>query len=261
MGFLLRKYIDHLLMEAITQREIIEKLQPDDILTVYHGTGQSYLEMVHGIDATREHSRSYGGPRHEGIFVTSDPEEATRFASYGEVVLEIEVRAKDLHGTDYSGNTNKKQIKMGMKDPDEIWKDQYPESFSPYLTTTLLQSPEPQALLVGVIKPEQIKRVYYKEKWYTRDEFFDSEPEYHKAYERTPTKLKRLSFDPTDGSISIEEMANIISKEHNINVDRVANVVNSWKNVESIDSLIEKIEGLGWRRNAARELSKKILNF
>lgn len=255
---LLRKFVCEVLTEEITQRSTIEKLQPEDILTVYHGTGAAYLEMVHGIDATKDHHRSYGGPRHEGIFVTSDIDLAIRFASYGEVVLEIQVLAKDLHGTDFSGNTSKKQIKMGMQDPDKIWKNKYPESFSPYLSATLLQSSEPQALLIGIIKPQQITRVYYKDKWYSKEELFQAEPEYYKPYSNVPTKLKKLGFDPTDGSISIDEMISIISTNLDIPIERVANVVDSWTKVLKDDRLVEKIESLGWQTNAANQLAKKL---
>lgn len=256
---LLKEYIQNILSEAITQLDKIENLQPDDILTVYHGTGASYLEMVHGIDATKEQHRSYGGPRHSGLFITTDPETALRFASYGEVVLEIEVLAKNLYGTDYSGRTAKHQVSQGMPSPNDIWRDKYPNSFRPYLTATLLQKSEPQALLVGVVKPTQIKRVQYKGKWYSREELLDAQPEYHKPYERKPTKLKRISFDPTDESISIDNFIQILSSELGMDESRISRTIQRWSNLE-LNDIIEKIEQFGWRRNAAKSLAQKIKN-
>jgi len=211
---LLRSYIrEALLKEALTQQEKILNLQPDDILLVYHGTGAAYLPMIHGIDATQEQHREYGGQRHAGLFVSTDPETARRFASHGEVVFEIEARASDLYGTDYSGVTNKDRIERGESDQNEYWKDKYPNSFRPYLTVTLLQGNEPQALLVGVVKPTDIKRVQFKGEWHTREELLDAMPEYHEPYATTPTKLKRRSFDITDGDISLDEFQKIIEQE------------------------------------------------
>jgi len=54
----------------------------------------------------------------------------------------------------------------------------YPNSFRPYLSMTMLQDPEPQGLLRGLVKPNQILRVRYKTYgeepvWYTRKEFLN----------------------------------------------------------------------------------------
>ena len=80
-------------------------LSENDRLVVYHGTSLSEVpSLINGFDATRLKYRLYGGPKHRGLFVTPDFKTAERFAPYGEVILELVVRAKNLHGTDYSGH-------------------------------------------------------------------------------------------------------------------------------------------------------------
>jgi len=162
--------------EAISdnQRSKIQNIQPNDIITVYHGATLSDADLfVNGFDATQVRPRQYGGSRHAGLFVTLDPEVAAKFSHYGQLIFELEVRAKNLHGTDYSGNIGRKQD----TNPDDLYRDKYPRSFRPYLSATMLQSHEPQALLLGLVRPNQIKRIYYdpsikgKGQWYTREEF------------------------------------------------------------------------------------------
>jgi hypothetical protein len=177
-----RDIVESVLQEAITasQRKKIENAKPNDKINVYHGTRPVHLaSMMNGFDATKIQYRDYGGPKHAGLFISLDPDEALKFAGYGEVVLEIEVRAKQIHGTDYSGNIGRKQTKSGRMDPATLkWvSDTYPNSFRPYMAMTMLQSHEPQGLLVGLVSPRQIKRIRwapYKKgspRWMTRREF------------------------------------------------------------------------------------------
>lgn len=256
---LLRTYV-RIMLEAVTQVDVIERIQPEDTLLVYHGTGASYLPMVHGIDATREHSRSYGGPHHEGIFVTTDVNVADRFASYGKIIFEIEVKAKNLYGTDWSGNTADKQMDSGSRDPNEIWRDKYPESFRPYLTASLSSDGnEPQALLVGVVRPDDIKRVRWKDKWYSREELLNMQPEYNKPYEKTPTKLERMSFDPTDDSITLNEFFVLVAEMFGgKNQDEVTAYIQRLAQ-RGYEYLVERIEDFGWRRNVATKIAREIL--
>ena len=157
-------------------------LRPDDRLTLYHGTSlsESY-HLLNGFDATTIKSRQYGGPKHRGLFVTPDIETARRFASYGPIILEMVVRAKNLHGTDYSGVTGRENSRAQQRA-----KRSFPDSFRPYLSETLSQgSKEPQALLIGLVSPSQITRVWMGEsengrlrgisegRWYTREAFLN----------------------------------------------------------------------------------------
>jgi hypothetical protein len=131
----------------------VKRLKPSDKLLVYHGTRLAFLpQMIHGFDATQEVKRYYGGPRHTGVFVAPDFETARRF---GPIVMEIEVRAANLHGTDYSGVTGREEPRR-----EEIWRSFYPDSFRPYLSETLTAVGEPQALLKGLVSPRAIKRVW-----------------------------------------------------------------------------------------------------
>jgi len=150
-------------------------LQPDNKVIVYHGTSLSRVsEFINGFDATRVVYRHYGGPKHAGVFVTPDVDVAARFADYGKIVLELRVRAKNLHGVDYSGNIGRKQdMQAWVKDG---LKKTYPRSFRPHLSDTMSQSVEPQGLLLGLVRPSQILRVRYKKHgqepvWYSRQEF------------------------------------------------------------------------------------------
>jgi len=127
----LRKYIRSLLKEDLLSEEDMANIQPNDIVTVYHGASETDLPMIRGIDATQVHRRSYGGQKHEGLFVSPNPELALRFSSHGSLVLEIKTLAKDLHGVDYGGNTAEKQVANGKQDPNELWRDRYPNSFRP----------------------------------------------------------------------------------------------------------------------------------
>ncbi len=214
-----------LLLEEISQKEKILNLRSDDVLTVYHGTHETDLEMIFGIDATRQKTRSYGGPKHSGIFVTTDLVTALRF---GKVVIEIESQASQLYGTDWSGVTAEKRIASGKSDPNELWRSRYPNSFRPYLSDSLLSSGEPQALLLGRVKPDNIKRIYWKGKWYTRDELIELSPEYHKPYEKTPSKLKNMSFDPTEGDITLDDFYNIVEKEFGYSKEEILSTI-SWR--------------------------------
>ena len=135
--------------------EKVKNLNKNDFLVVYHGTREQHVpDLINGFDATSVKSRDYGGPQHAGLFVTPSIYVADRFASRGEIVLELKVRAANLHGTDWSGRTGR----MQGADKGEI----YPNSFRPYLSMTLLQEHEPQALLIGLVSPKQILRVRHK---------------------------------------------------------------------------------------------------
>ncbi len=187
----------------------LKKLQPNTVLTVYHGTRIAHVfNLINGFDANKVRGRDYGGQRHAGLFVAPSERTAEKFASYGEIILEIKVRAKFLHGTDYSGNIGRHQRY------DHQWiADKYPDSFRPYLTMTLLQSNEPQALLRGLVSPSQITRVRYKPhgqsaKWYSRKAFLDLGLEgYPEGESYGPKeKVRDLGWDLSNPNYSVDQM-------------------------------------------------------
>lgn len=154
--------------------EDLAKLKKNDWITVYHGTPLFRLPMlINGFDATQAHRRDYSSGKHPGLFVTPDMKTAKSFG--GGAVIELRVRAKNVHGTDYGGNIGREQEQRGS---DHDWiRKKHPESFRPYLTYTMNQSAEPQGLLRGIVKPSQIRRVWIRrgESWdeFTREEFLE----------------------------------------------------------------------------------------
>ncbi len=210
----LGRYLDHLCgpVPRVVVAANLKALKPDDWLTVYHGTTLSTVpQLINGFDATKVKYRNYGGPRHKGLFVTPDFRTARSFASYGPTVLEMVVRAKNLHGTDYSGVT-------GRQDPrrERIWKDEYPDSFRPYLSDSLTTGVEPQALLQGLVAPRQIKRVWHapksgdKGQWYSRKEFLELglDPTAN-PYDKQPI-LRDLGFDKSYPNYDYDEFIDAV---------------------------------------------------
>ena len=169
-------FVDDLLFLLEDTGADLTALQPKDIVTVYHGTTPKELSrMINGFDARQVYRRVYGGGDHRGLFVAPDFDTARQFGSGA--VIEIKTYAKFLHGTDWSGRIGRTEVPKGSE-LEKRWKERYPDSFRPWLSHTLTASgAEPQALLMGIVKPAQITRVWYKKpgkkefQEFTRDEF------------------------------------------------------------------------------------------
>ena len=249
----------------------LKTLKPNDRLKVYHGTRLAEVfNLINGFDATKVQSRSYGGPRHKGLFVTPTFETANHFASYGPVVLEIEVRAKTLHGTDYSGVT-------GRDDPrrEEVWRDKYPDSFRPYLSQTLLQKSEPQALLQGLVSPRQIKRVWYASdrkgqgKWYTRKDFLNLGLEAIPAQEQPYGRKQQIrdlgvdiSYPNYDYDEFLDAMGKLLSKNgRTMSRNRIEKTLGRYAEVAMNrgreKALVDLIEKSGFEPRAARAYAER----
>lgn len=195
------------LVEEITdsQREQMKRLKPDDKITVFHGTPLFRLpHLINGFDSTQEHKRDYRSGAHRGLFVTLDWELAKRFG--GGAILELEVKAKNIHGTDYGGNIGREQKLQGKT--EEFIKGEHPESFRPYLNYTMLQKGEPQGLLIGVIGPNQIKRVWVREgndwKEYARDEYLKKETVYNVEF-GNEKRFKDAGIDLSNPKIKLDD--------------------------------------------------------
>jgi len=161
--------IDALLEAKRLTSDVIEKLRPNDTVIVYHATIEKHAKaFLSGIDTTQTMPRQYGGPRHAGLFVSPTFEATRSFQGHGHIVFEFETKVKNLHGTDYNGRTRKKQEKAGVD--FSVWDQKYPDSFRPYLSKTL-STGEVQALHLGVIRPKDIKRVYFNGDWLSPKEF------------------------------------------------------------------------------------------
>jgi hypothetical protein len=189
------------------------RLKPDDVLTVYHGTPEFRIpELINGFDSTVPHHRSQGsmsgGPNqgYGGLYVTPDQQAARGFG--GGAVLEIMTKAKLLHGTNWDGLTGRESGR------DREHGDEFPRSFRPYLSKTLSQKREPQALLKGIVKPSQITRIWTRaaEGWreYTREEYLDGGPEFHVPY-GTPLKMGKAPFSLHSPGISLDDWIRAVS--------------------------------------------------
>jgi len=238
----LGRYLDNLCgpVPRVVVAADLKALKPNDWLTVYHGTTLNEVpKLINGFDSTKVKSRHFNAPRHKGLFVAPDFKTARNF---GNPVLEMVVRAKNLHGTDYGGVT-------GRQDPrrEEIWKDMYPDSFRPYLSLTLLQSNEPQALLLGLVAPRQIKRVWYDGDWYSRKEFLDLGLGYWMRGQRT---MRDLGFDRSYPNYDYDEFIDamaLYAKRAPSEVEKVLSRI-ALKSMESgnrDDGLYDIIEGRG----------------
>ena len=146
----------------------VSRLRPSSVLTVYHGTIRNRLpDFLYGFDANQIVPRYYTstGNRHAGVYVSPYFDTAEGF---GSTVLELKVQARNLHGATYGGAIGRE---VGRVYPGEIAgaRRDFPHSFRPYLSQTLSNTVEPQALLRGLVRPGQIKRVFTDGKWYSRD--------------------------------------------------------------------------------------------
>jgi hypothetical protein len=255
----LRQYI-RILIESFAE------IKSSDVVTVYHGTRLSQVfDFINGFDANTIRYRHYGGPRHVGLFVTGDFKTAYRFADRGEIVLEIDVRAKNLHGTDWSGNIGRHQ--RLSQDHSDWLRDKYPDSFRPYLSDTLLSKGEPQALLRGLVRPSQIKRIWYQPigeesgRWYSRNEFvslgIEAIPGKDLPYGRKQP-LRDLEFDLSYPNYSVEEFVVLTSKIVGVNTTRVEDALMRWAKM-GFDTLAKRIEEFGFGPTAAKSFTRKFI--
>ena len=209
------------------------KLKSDDELVVYHGTSLSHLhEMINGFDANEVKSRHYGGPRHKGLFVSPNEDLADRFSNRGEVIIKLQVPAKYLHGTDWSGNIGREDDPHGRQRAEsaiELAYRKFPESFRPYLSDTLSQKSEPQALLRGLIAPSKIKAIRYKPygkeaQWFSREEFLNLGLEEIPAKDQPygkKQKIEELDYDVSYPGYSKEKVIELLSRRFGVSKDKV----------------------------------------
>jgi hypothetical protein len=208
------------LLEEISadDRKKIETLQPNDILTVYHGIPLFRLpQLINGFDATADFKRDYRPGRHAGLFVTADFETAKSFG--GGAVLELKVPAKLVHGTDYGGNIGREQERARGDDLFDWIKEKFPNSFRPYMTYTMLQTGEPQGLLRGIVKPSQITRIWVRNlktgNWedYSREEFIKKQSVYNVEYGQEK-RFKEADINLANPNIKLADFVQAYAKAH-----------------------------------------------
>lgn len=237
----------------------IEKLKPNDRIKVWHGTRLAEVfHLINGFDANREHSRHYGGPRHAGLFITPDPDVAERFADHGEIVLEIETLARNLHGVDYSGRIGREQ---DMDATTREWiESKYPKSFRPYLSMTMLQTPEPQGLLRGLVKPAQIKRVRYRAYgkepvWYSRKKFLQLGLEAIPAMDQpygAKQQLSDLGVDLSSPNYTLDQLARVGGDLIGVSPERFKTTLERRAKRDGETGVSELLEQIGFGETAAR---------
>lgn len=233
-------------------------IQPNDTLLVYHGTDlKSAFHMINGFDATKDIPRLYSQSRHRGLFVSPDFKLAERFASYDQVIFEIVVKAKFLHGTDWGGNIGRHQNMSA--ETKEFFRERYPNSFRPFLTETLNESSEPQALLIGLVSPRQIKRVWYRPvggegQWYTRKEFLDLGLQ--TRIDGRDRKIQDLGYDRSKTTYTLGQFLELAARARGRTPEHVYNVLSGLPE----DRLIEAIGiTFNFEPKAARAFAKKII--
>ena len=262
-----KKLVAEALLEAAKAvTTSLTDLSEDDWLVVYHGTSLSEVpSLINGFDATRLKYRLYGGPKHRGLFVTPDFKTAERFAPYGEVVLELLVRVKNLHGTDYYGRTGRQQ---NQEQKTEEWlAGKFPNSFRPYLSLTLTQSVEPQALLIGLVSPKQILRVWHRAsradtgKWYTRNEFLALGLEAGPSADEPQgikKKVEDLGIDLSSPRLSLDEFLDATARLADVPRSRVESAL-SVRAPKGEDEMVRLIERFGFQPKAAQSFARKFM--
>lgn len=224
-----------------------DNLQPDDELTLYHGTSSTNVNMLWGVDATQEKKRNFSPGRHSGLFVTPREDTTGPFAGSHGLVIEFKTPAKYLYGTDWGGNTYNSGSKFKDINPNDIWRDKYPNSFAPYLSESLSRQHEPQALFKGMLSPDMITRVKSNSdgNWYTLDEFYESR------------NFERLPFDPTK-IINLDDFYRIIEEMHGYDREKSERVFSRF--TDDIDRLQKYVERFDWTPSVARDIAEQIIN-
>lgn len=219
------KLLRGLIKEEISkeQEEQIRNIQPNDWITVYHGTPLYRLPLlINGFDATQPFKRDYRAGKHPGLFVTADFDVAKGFG--GGAIIELKVKAKNLHGTDYGGRTGREQERQG-----EDWSfvdGEFPNSFRPHMSDTMLREVEPQALLLGIVQKDQITRVWTRDfntgEWqeFLPDEFLGSEKVYSSQY-GIDKKFKKTGLSLSDPKMKLDEFITMFARVYNRPEERI----------------------------------------
>lgn len=263
----LKKLLNELLAEEISTaaREQIATANPNDVLTVYHGTPKFRLPLlINGFDATQDFARDYRSGKHPGIFITADFELSKRFG--GGAVIEIKVKAKNIHGTNWSGTIGRELKKQG--EPMANLEKGYPESFRPFMAYTMLSSSEPQGLLLGVVKPSQITRVWIKnlqtKEWeeYTREEFLKSGLTFSGT--SGSEEFGEAGIDMSDPNMKLEDFMRALLKAEGME-DRFERSMQFMKarakNPEGLKSWLDRMEIKGSKlgKQAQASLFKQVM--
>jgi hypothetical protein len=227
-------------------------LKDTETIRVYHGfySYETALEVLKkGLSGKERARRIYSfesGNNPYGLFVTVDFESATKFASSG-IIIEFSTKVSDLEAPVWVGGRSyfvQGEYTKSFKDLDEREQqrllnrqragespyDSISKSDRPELAETLFDNAERQALYIGDLNPNMIKRVWYNETrhikrlingpWekYSVKEFLN----YKK--ENKGKKGKRIEFYPND-NFTIEKFSSFLDSDEDLKIylDQIIN--------------------------------------
>lgn len=146
--------IEHVL---ITAGHDFSHLKATDTVRVFHGTQNMESGIItflrSGMDGTKVVGRSYNQGAERGLYVAPDQRTAR---SFGSIVIEFDVKAKDLYPTARWG------FGMGhrQKQIQEMAAEKFPNSFRPLVSWQLTEKVEPQAMFLGFVPASKIIAVH-----------------------------------------------------------------------------------------------------
>jgi hypothetical protein len=193
-----------------------ETLKASDIVTVFHGTDATQCKefLRRGVDGTVVHYRTHNQGHERGIYITPSIRTALDFGNY---ILEIRVRAKDLYPTARWGlGSQRKHMKSStLLEP-------YAKSFRPMVSYQLNERVEPQAMFIGFVPVKDIVSVHYARPGSTDIEKLSLDEA------RT-----RLSLNPKydiDYSLdmSAEDVLDALAVAHNMTVLEITGILNNY---------------------------------
>lgn len=211
------------------ESELIDNLQADTIITVYHGTNSNGMKefLMNGVDATKIHYRHYNQGRERGVYITNDLKTAR---SFGNWILEIDVKGKDLYPTARWGLGSK--INRSNKYIEDITKD-YKNSFRPLVSYQLSVDKEPQAMFIGFIPIKDIKTIYH----------FDYNEKGQPLKQYTVKEAKKILNIEDDFqwelNMTPEEILQKISEIEDYSVEQIIKVYS--KHIDELNNIAEMI--------------------
>jgi hypothetical protein len=195
-------------------RQNIAQMQPDSIITVFHGTSadDAYNFCLNGIDAKKQQKyRIYphvsgGKPIKFGIFVAPDLKTAQKF---GHVILKFKTLGKDLI---YRFPTEMKKYNSGF------YKELYPKSFRPVVSYDMLdKGVEPQAIYTGLLSPRAIEKLFVYNYGANQWSEMNREDYIQNYSEKNPqTKIFQSPFEPQNYKMSLEDFVKKLAQEHRL---------------------------------------------
>lgn len=227
----------------------LKTLKPDTVLTLYHGsTFQVIVNMcLNGIDGKQAQTRKY--PHYvtkasgrvsidRGLFCSHDLRIAKTF---GPVCVKFKTLAKNI--------VHIFPEKSVVKNARSFASPMYPKSFKPEVSFNFLNDKEKQGLFIGVVRPDQIERVYvFESKWLsmTPQEFLSN---YQGS--ASPSDLTMRDFHDA----SVESIVRAMQSQYP-GLDRDLIIQDIVFTVSHAQSLHDQIEAL--TRYAPYSVAKKI---